>query len=88
MKTTQEMIEVMQAHIRGEQIEIRGLADGSQWSERNTPRWNWEVCDYRVKPKPREFILAQYTDGEIRVTPSDYPGFAKLIRVREICDSN
>ena len=48
MKTTKEMIEVMQAYERGEQIEA--FYNGV-WVDIYIPEWNWEVRDYRVKPK-------------------------------------
>lgn len=54
-KTTAEKIEVMQAYERGEEIEysvpFSGL-DFAKWDFPHEPNWNWERCDYRVKPKP------------------------------------
>ena len=51
MKTTKEMIEVMQAYLRGEEIEYRcGYKD---WLECRVPIWNWNNFDYRVKPKQK-----------------------------------
>ena len=46
---TDEMIAVMQAHARGEAIEVsdRGKND---WSEINCPLWDWNSFEYRVKP--------------------------------------
>lgn len=49
MKTTEEMIEVMQAHLRGEAIECNA---GLGWRESCGPSWNWPECDYRIAPKP------------------------------------
>ena len=48
--TTEEMIEVMQAYVRGEAIEVsdRGKND---WSEIKHPLWDWNSFEYRVKPK-------------------------------------
>ena len=50
MKTTKEMIDVMQAYERGEQIEnyYKG-----EWILCEKPKWNWDICDYRVKPKTK-----------------------------------
>lgn len=50
--TTKEMIEVMQACDRGEEIEIKenGKED---WSEAKFPLWVWDKFEYRVKPKEK-----------------------------------
>ena len=68
MKTTKEMIEVMQAYEEGEQIQI----DTTEWSDTNNPWWNWSDFDYRVKPNkkyipfetPEEFLVAYRKHGE------------------------
>ena len=65
MKTTKEMIEVMQAYEIGEQIEI--MNKFGEWIYIDKPIWNWAIFDYRVKPKPKyvpfdtaeEFLTAQ-----------------------------
>lgn len=51
---TNEMIEVMQAHTRGETIEVsdKGADD---WSEIKYPLWDWNSFEYRVKPIPGNF---------------------------------
>ena len=68
MKTTKEMIEVMQAYDRGEQIEcINALGERKE----DNPVWDWFHFDYRVKPKtkyapfdtPEEFFAAQRAHG-------------------------
>ena len=70
MKTTKEMIEVMQAYLDGEKIEYRyGRTD---WLECRIPIWDWGLRDYRVKPKKKyipfdtaeEFLAAQRRHGE------------------------
>lgn len=69
MKTTKEMIEVMQAYERGEQIEcINALGE---WKE-DKPVWDWFHFDYRVKKKvyvpfesAEEFLEAQRVHGEV-----------------------
>ena len=67
MKTTKEMIEVMQAYLDGEQIEES--IDQKVWFTCE-PIWNWAKCDYRVKKKvyvpfdtPEEFLAAQKEHG-------------------------
>ena len=69
MKTTKEMIEVMQAYERGEKIEC--FNDGEQWRDVNSPIWDWLHNDYRVKPKrmflplekAEDFLEAQRKHG-------------------------
>lgn len=79
MKTTQEMIEVMQAYLRGEKIEYR--YGNTDWLECRVPIWNWNSIEYRVKPKQKtrskiktkflpfetvdEFLAAQREHGDI-----------------------
>lgn len=67
MKTTKEMIEVMQAYLDGEQIEES--IDKKVWFTCE-PIWNWAKCDYRVKKKvyvpfdtAEEFFEAQRKHG-------------------------
>ena len=69
MKTTKEMIEVMQAYDRGEQIEA---GYNGVWVDIDMPEWSWGLRDYRVKPKKKyipfdtaeEFLAAQRKHGE------------------------
>ena len=69
MKTTKEMIEVMQAYERGEQIQVLDI--NGIWEDKEYPYWNWTQCDYRVKPKTKyvpfdtaeEFLAAQRAHG-------------------------
>ena len=68
MKTTKEMIEVMQAYERGEKIEES--IDQKVWFTCK-PIWNWAKCDYRVKQKKyvpfetaEEFLAAQRKHGD------------------------
>ena len=69
MKTTKEMIDVMQAYLDGEQIEES--IDKKVWFTCE-PIWNWAKNDYRVKPKKKyvpfetaeEFLAAQRLHGD------------------------
>ena len=69
MKTTKEIIEVMQPYDRGEQIES---CYGSVWVYIDMPEWSCGLRDYRVKPKtkyvpfdtPEEFLTAYRKHGE------------------------
>ena len=67
MKTTKEMIEVMQAYDRGEKIES---GYGGVWVDIDMPEWSWGLRDYRVKQKKyvpfdtaEEFLAAQRAHG-------------------------
>ena len=70
MKTTKEMIEVMQAYDRGEQIQL--LNRLGIWVDINMSAWSWGLRDYRVKPKLKyvpfetaeEFLTAYRKHGE------------------------
>ena len=70
MKTTKEMIEVMQAYENGEQIEC--LNEFGEWERYGSPTWDWFHKDYRIKPKKKyvpfdtaeEFLTAQRKHGE------------------------
>ena len=73
MKTIKEMIEVMQAYDRGEQIEVHhSYIHKDYWVACGTPAWDWDNFDYRVKPKKsyvpfdtaEEFLTAYRKHGE------------------------
>nr|DAS02235.1 MAG TPA: hypothetical protein [Caudoviricetes sp.] len=49
MNTT-EMIAVMQAYTKGEEIEVSEKG-ADNWSEIKCPLWDWNSFEYRVKPK-------------------------------------
>lgn len=51
MTTTKEKIKVMQAYEDGRAIEV---SSGCGWHEKQNPSWNWEYCDYRIKPEKVE----------------------------------
>ena len=58
MKTTEEMIAVMQAHADGQPIQFKLRREGS-WGEASTPSWAWGVLDYRVKPVEPKKVMMQ-----------------------------
>ena len=72
MKTIKEMVEIMLAFDRGEQIQVKNIADNTKWKEIEFPGWNWIYYDYRVKPKSNyipfetaeEFFTAQRKHDE------------------------
>lgn len=53
MKTTAEMIAVMQAFEDGKPIEFRDVSLAhARWMRINLPSWNWQHLDYRVSGTP------------------------------------
>lgn len=72
MKTTKEMIAVMEAFDRGEQIQVKTTNKKCEWEDIKEPNWQWNFCDYRVKPKKKyvqfdtaeEFLAAQREHGD------------------------
>ena len=72
--TTEQMINVMLAYDRGEQIEFiqKDLRSSADWTTMTQePEWNWADFEYRVKSKPTyrpyknaaEFLAAQKEHG-------------------------
>ena len=100
MKTTEEMIEVMEAYAAGKEIEFRYLScsHDRSWGPAPNPCWNWPQCDYRIKEVPREFTIAYREDtgkvlgvagfpggSMIQIVPADCKvGMVKTMRVREV----
>lgn len=60
---TREMIEIMEAHLRGEKIEFRKKTPNSEWRDVVCPLWDWNSHVYRVKQKPLEAWANIYEDG-------------------------
>lgn len=54
MKDINTMISVMQAYADGKKIQILGLHNEGwiDWVLKDAPTWDWNHCDYRVKPEP------------------------------------
>ncbi len=66
MKTTAQMIEVMQAWQRGETIEVRDIGEKRWGTLIDEPSWNWIDSDYRIKPRePRVIWVNEYSDRSI-----------------------
>lgn len=95
MKSTSEMIKVMQAYVSGKPIEMNPQGEG--WRKCDCPVWNWVLCDYRVKQEPREFWIAYREDngevigltgGDSSIIPVDpyltKVGTVKTMKVREV----
>jgi len=61
MNTINEIIEILQAYQRNEEIEwesSRGI-----WEITTTPLWNFGMVRYRIKPQPYEYWLVSYPDN-------------------------
>ena len=56
--TPQEIINVVQAFEEGKEIEYLGKHTNNKWRTVETPGWNFDLFDYRVKQKEKE--LYQY----------------------------
>lgn len=96
MNSTQKKLAVMNAYVAGELIQLKGgsLTDWADWKNAWEPEWDWRSFSYRVKPKPREFVMdmslvARGSDPfSATVTPC-FPCHVmhgERIRVREIID--
>lgn len=61
MKTTKEMIEVMQAFVDGKTIQSRRY-NFEEWEDiiYCIPTWNWDVFEYRIKPEQKVPKYRQY----------------------------
>jgi hypothetical protein len=95
-KTTSEKIAVMQAFLDGKEIEslprIGGTGKWVAWPE---PKWDWDCCDYRVKPGTREWWCLfpspfnQFGSREaaeaFRDRPNSFFG-GEVIHVREVLE--
>jgi hypothetical protein len=62
--THDEMIAVIQADKDGKEIQYRMKHPSYTWYKcEPVPMWNFCECDYRVKPKPREFWVLLAADN-------------------------
>ena len=64
MKTTQEMIAVMQAYADGKEIEL--LNSTGKWRTVSAPSWNWDIHVYRVK-ETQEYVPFTFDDAEFLI---------------------
>lgn len=70
--TPKEMIEVIEAHIRGEKIECNYRRNPGAWGAVNPPSFNFDDFIYRIaKPEPKKIKLLGWvnkiSDGVYRV---------------------
>lgn len=84
---TKQAIEVMQAYVDGAEIEFQ-LSDES-WCPASTPNWDHDTTEYRIKPSPREFWIADVEDEFRKVLCSgqiDLSADHQYIKVREVLE--
>lgn len=93
--THDEMIEVIQAHKEGKQIQFNHHRSGDSWGDTNPPLWNFELNNYRAKPEPREFYILLDKSGKVLYTVGDIKDCKKalkacvtnsIIKVREVLE--
>jgi len=65
MKTNQEKIEVMQAHLAGRKIESCFTHNESNWRTHINPMWDWVNLDYRIAREPRVVWENEYTYAQL-----------------------
>lgn len=59
MKTTKEMIEVMEWFDKGGDIEFT-IRKRDNWNIVKTPVWNWNEYDYRIKEKKKTITMEKW----------------------------
>ena len=92
--TLNEMIDVLEAKKRGEIIQRQWKCCIVPWSDDDDPLWNFEQCNYRVKPKPREWWINEYESGsgldryatKAEATARAAPGRLRCVHVIEVID--
>jgi len=84
---TRDAIKVMQAYVDGEEIEVRGSTVEWIAEDLGVIPWQWSTCEYRIKPKPREFwINPEADDSDAIIYEAFNPDDADYIKVREVLD--
>lgn len=65
--TIDEMIAVLQAAKEGKAIQWRhrGTSDQDWWNAPGNLGWNFDLHEYRVRPKPREVFVTYRSDGTL-----------------------
>jgi len=96
MKTLKERIEIETALLNGETVQEFLIGDlySKDCSENHIFYWN--CCDYRIKPEPLEFWVAEYVNNSYIYKENEKEtalenarigsGFKRLIKVREVIE--
>ena len=61
IEETKEAIRVMQAFVDGKEVIVRHIKLAI-WDTLISPTWNWDDCEYRIKPTP---VLRPWTADEV-----------------------
>jgi hypothetical protein len=61
IEQTKEAIRVMQAFVDGKEVQFRDVGIET-WYTLKSYRWNWQDCEYRIKPTP---VLRPWTADEV-----------------------
>ena len=94
MKTTAEMIEVMQAYERGEKVEACWRRHSNDWVKCELPQWDWSNFNFRIAPKPLEcWIVTNINGSVVAYYESERPAkehangnCGKAIKMREVIE--
>lgn len=89
---TKQAAAVMMAWCDGKVIQCRRRKPGTGqistgWFEANTPCWNWDEYEYRIKPDLREVwvrikqAVAAYTEAELKTLDR-----SNLVHMREVIE--
>lgn len=85
MKTTEEMIEVMQAHNEGKDVQVCYKKSVS-WITTKTPFWAWADLDYRIKPLLTHVVNNREVPAPMTVKPEYEGKYWRVICVGAIQD--
>jgi hypothetical protein len=61
--THDEMIAVIAAHRDGKTIQFRTVETECDWRDIESPVWDFQSSDYRIKPEPLECWVNVYEHG-------------------------
>jgi hypothetical protein len=88
MMTDEQIIEVVTARKEGKNIQFRSFESKHLgWLRNDNPQWDFTAFEYRVIPessKPREWVIAEITDGKDQYFGVKFPELKNRILVREV----
>jgi len=78
--------EVMLAYANGQEIELRRtMPSASEWEHHKAPCFDWNLFEYRVKPKPREWWI-QIDECDRVVGQEHSLDINRRVKVREVLE--
>ena len=91
MKTTKEMIEVMQHFDYGGEIEYAYYLSENIWTSTNCPNWDWSNTNYRIKTENSlitiEKWLVRSNEGDYRVVEASNIRMIENIVIIKLLDT-